>query len=378
MSPRQPVKVSLSRHKSKNHTYWCLRWFSSDGRQRGQSIGRADGPNKLSRRQAEVKRARKEQEIRECPGRRDITQAPTLSQFLEIYLASRRAELSPGTLELHQQTAKYLLAYFQHDPRIDEITKPAARDFKTALANGDLKHVNKHPKDLKPATVDIHIRNARKMFTQSLEDEFILSNPFMKLSRTIKVRKDWYYISIEEFEELLGKCPNQSWKLLLALCRLAGLRQGEALSLTWREVDWDKNCLVIWSKKTQQSRIVPISPELLPLLLDAWHLLKEGCEEQAVVGLNRKNLWRDFQVIRRRAGIKVYSKWCHTLRKNREQDWMENFPEHIVAEWMGHGLKVARAHYLRVEDRNIIAATKTPIKIKQTCTTSCTTYQKKV
>jgi hypothetical protein len=60
---RQFVKVSLSRHRTKNHTYWYLRWFNSDGCQHGQSIGRVDGLKKISRRQAEVKRACKEYEI---------------------------------------------------------------------------------------------------------------------------------------------------------------------------------------------------------------------------------------------------------------------------------------------------------------------------
>ncbi len=365
MSPRQSVKVSLSKHKSKNHTYWYLRWFSSDGRQRGQSIGRVDGPDKLSRRQAGVLRSRKEQEINIYPTRRDITQAPKLLQFLKTYLESRKAELTAGTFELHRQTTRYLLAYFKSEPRIDEITKPAARDFKTTLAAGDLKHINKYPKDIQAATVDINIRNARTMFNQALEDGFILSNPFAKLSRIIRTRKDWYYVTIQEFEALLENCPNRSWRLLLALCRLAGLRQSEALELLWGDVVWDKSCLIVWSKKTQQSRLVPISPELLPLLLEAWSLLEEGCKEQPVIaGLNRKNLWRDFQVIRRRAGIKAYSKWCHTLRKNREQDWVEIFPEHIVAAWLGHSPKVARAHYLKVDDRNLQAATSTPIKEK--------------
>jgi integrase len=362
MSPRQLVKVSLSRHKTKNYTYWYLRWFSSDGRQRGQCIGRVDGPNKLSRRQAEVKRARKEQEIYENPGRRDISQAPRLSQFLANYLISRKNELGPGTIELHQQTQKYLLAYYKTDPTIDEITKHAARDFKTALASGKLKNINKHPKDLKPATVDIHIRNCRTIFAQALEDEIILNNPFAKLCRTIKTRKDWYYVGLDEFEKLLKSCPNQSWRLLLALCRLAGLRQSEALELLWRDVDWDKSCLSIWSKKTQQSRIVPIVPELYPLLSNAWQSLPEGCKGQIVAGLRKENLWRDFQVIRKRANIRPYNKWCHTLRKNREQDWAENFPGHVVASWMGHGPGVAQAHYLKVDDRNILAATKTPIK----------------
>jgi hypothetical protein len=59
--------------------------------------------------------------------------------------------------------------------------------------------------------------------------------------------------------------------------------------------------------------------------------------------------------------VKPYRSWCRTLRKNREQDWNEKFPSHVVAEWMGHSETVARSHYLRVHDRNIEAALNTPI-----------------
>ncbi len=75
-----------------------------------------------------------------------------------------------------------------------------------------------------------------------------------------------------------------------------------------------------------------------------------------------QNLWRDFRVICKRAGIEPYAKWCHTLRKNRESDWMAvGFPFHVVVDWMGHSDEVARQHYLRVNDADLDAATQTQI-----------------
>lgn len=103
---------SLSKHQrkkaGKNYIYWYLCWFGSDGRQHGQSIGRANGLKKISKRQAELLRSRKEQELNKHPGRRDMVSAPVLFQFLDDYLASRVSEIAPGTLELHKQTVKYL------------------------------------------------------------------------------------------------------------------------------------------------------------------------------------------------------------------------------------------------------------------------------
>lgn len=360
---RQWLKVSLSRHRvktsGKTYRYWCLRWFGSNGRQRGESIGRVDGPQKLSHRQAELKRFRKEDEINRHPGRRDISRDYTLEGFLGDYISSRTSELAPGTLELHKLTAKYLLEYFGKGRRIIQITKTEARAFKTALAKGEL--ANRRNKTPKPATVERSIREARTMFNQALQDELILSNPFNKLSKTVRVKKDWHYVGLDELYRLLEACPNGSWRILLALCRYGGLRQNEALSLTWRDVDWDKNWLKVWAQKTKRTRFVPIVPELLPLLRDEFESAKEG-EKLIAPKLGKSNLWRDFQVIRKRAGgVKPYKNWCQTLRKNREQDWNEKFPSHIVAEWMGHSETVARSYYLKVDDRNMKAATETAI-----------------
>lgn len=364
MSHGQLIKVSLSRHRvrgsGKVYGYWCLRWFGSDGRQRGHSIGRLDGANKISKRQAELIRSRKEHEINQNPGRRDIGRAYKLGTFLDNYLALRANELAPGTLELHKLTARYLSAYFGENQPISRITRASARAFKAALANGDLTGSKRQRGTPKPLTVERSIREARTMFNQALQDDLVLSNPFDKLSRTIRTKKEWDYIGMDKFGRLLNACPNNSWQLLLALCRFAGLRQGEALNLTWREVDWGKTHLEIWGQKTKRTRHVPIGPELFSMLRDAFENAREG-DSLVVTNLSESNLWRDFRVILKRAEIEPYPKWCQTLRRNREQDWNEKFPSHIVAAWMGHSESVAREHYLRVHERDMDVAIKTPI-----------------
>jgi hypothetical protein len=80
-----------------------------------------------------------------------LSQAPTVTSFLEFYFAARATELAPASLELHRQTGRYLQAFFGPDRRLDEIMRHDARAFKTALAAGDLVHAN--TRQVKPCPV---------------------------------------------------------------------------------------------------------------------------------------------------------------------------------------------------------------------------------
>lgn len=355
MAMRRLIKVSLSKQKSKKYTYWCLRWFGSDGRQRGKSIGRADGPNKLSRRVAELIRARKEQEINDRPGRRDVERACTLSSFLDFYISSRKSELMPSTLKLHRQTAKYLLAFFGSARHIDFVTRAEARAFKNALANGDLMHIHKSPQKPRQATVDRHIREARTMFNFALEVDMVLANPFDKLSCQPRFDRSWHYVTQDDYKKLVEFAPNIKWRLLISLCRLAALRRGEALHLEWSDIDWANHRLCVvakkdWQPKDKTSRTVPIFPELYKLLLDAYNNAEAG-QTRVIEGFCVTNTWRDFVVLCRRAGVTQYSKPFHTLRKNCITDWAAKFPAHVVKEWAGHSdLRTTDRYYLQVSE----------------------------
>ena len=271
-------KQTVKKPGGKTYRYWILRWMGSDGKRHCQSLGRAD---KRSKRQAEVLRRMKEAELQGNPGRRDVSRGHTLSAFLERYFSNRRDELASGTIDLQKHTARYLEAFLGVSCRIDTVTRLDARAFKTALASGELMHVSKRPRSLKPATVDLHIRNARSFFNHALRDDLILFNPFDRLGSSQPVERDWHYVDAEEFAKLLGAASTMSWRLLLALARWAALRRGEAINLRWHNIDWDRNLLTVissddWEVKDKDPRVVPICPELHGLLLDAFEQAPEG------------------------------------------------------------------------------------------------------
>ena len=162
----QEIVVYLSKYESKKgkkvYHYWRLQWMDSASKNRSKSIGAVA---KLSQRQAEKIRKQHEFDFNVNPEQRDKLKAPTLKEFLERYY-SIRTDIRPGTLELHRQTGRYLIGYFGENRRIDTIQKVDADVFRAALANGELKHVNKGRRqaNLNITTVDMNMRNSRSMF----------------------------------------------------------------------------------------------------------------------------------------------------------------------------------------------------------------------
>ena len=284
-----------------------------------------------------------------------FARCPELRAFLGRYYADRQTELRPGTMELHQQTGRYLTGYFGERRRLDSITRVEARAFKTALANGEIAHVNKRKKNggMAATTVDQHIRHARTFFNHALSDDLIMFNPFDRLAQNDPVEKDWHYVDPDEFGKLMN-AAKPGWQLLFVLCRWAGLRLEEALELPGAKIDLEARRLTIVSRedftvKDKDSRTIPIVPELH----DFFH--QHGVLDTGLAipkdAVSRRNVWRDFQVPCKRAGVTPYSKPFHSLRKSCITDWAARFPAHVVKEWAGHAdIRTTLKYYLKVSD----------------------------
>lgn len=55
---------------------------------------------------------------------------------------------------------------------------------------------------------------------------------------------------------------------------------------------------------------------------------------------------------------RIRSPWprlFQNLRSSRATDWVEVYPSHIVAAWLGHSTAIAAAHYLQVRDHHFDA-----------------------
>jgi len=355
--------VTLHKQTSKGHAYWVIRWMASDGRRPGKNLGRVDT---ISKRQAEKMRRQKEIELETHPGRRDVRRSPELAEFLERYYADRKTELRPGTMELHQQTGRYLIGYFGERRRLDTIARVEARAFKTALARGELAHVNKRRKTglMAATTVDQQIRQARKFFNHALSDDLITFNPFDRLGQNDPVEKDWHDVDRGEFGKLMN-AAKLGWQLLFALCRWAGLRLEEALELPGSKIDLESRRLTVISRedftvKDKDARTIPIVPELHEFLKE------RGVPESGLAIprelVSRRNVWRDFRVLCKRAEVTPYAKPFHALRKSCITDWAARFPAHVVKEWAGHAdIRTTLKYYLKVSDGDYRKAAGLPI-----------------
>ncbi len=331
----QPIVVNLS----SNGDYWQADWKDLSGRRRKRSLGPKAG---LSRRQANKLCQNLENTLNKKPGMADAAKAPALGIFADSYINSR-TDLKAGTLYLHRLTRRYLIEFFGEQTRIDQITRAGARDWQTALSKGQFSD----DRPMAAPTVRGHIVNAKAMFRRGLDDDLILFNPFDKVTVSLpKIEKDWHYVSLDELDKLMDACKTVGWKTFIALCRLAGLRRGEALSLPWSSVDWMHRRLTVFAEKTGDKRIVPIEPKLYQILCVA--LEHVSANQMRVCDVSPHCLWRNFTVIRERAGLPAWDDAFQVMRRNCETDWANRFPQHVVSEWLGHNITVSAEHYLAV------------------------------
>ena len=171
--------------------------------------------------------------------------------------------------------------------------------------------------------------------------------------------KRFHFISGEQAEAILDACPDTEWRLLFALVRFGGLRvPSGALGLKWTDIDWANGRFVVSSPKTEhhqghESREVPLFPELLPHLREAFEQAEPGAEFCITRYRDKKvNLRTGVRWISKRAGLEPWPKLWQNLRSTRETELADQFPAHVAAAWIGNSVAVAVKHYLQVTDEH--------------------------
>ncbi|MFM8579042.1 MAG: tyrosine-type recombinase/integrase [Planctomycetaceae bacterium] len=158
---------------------------------------------------------------------------------------------------------------------------------------------------------------------------------------------------------VLERCPGVFWRLVIVLGRHAGLRiPSEVAALTWDDFAWDTGRLTVRSPKTARHeghavRLVPICPELRAILIDAYEQAAEGDTlilPRMLTGAS--NLRTTFTKIITRSGHKPWPRLFQNLRASCATDWVEKYPNHVVAKWLGHSPMIAATHYLQTREHH--------------------------
>ncbi len=273
----------------------------------------------------------------------------TLGPFLERYIESR-ADVKPLTRKKYISTRKSLVKMFGVSKRLREITPGCADEWRLDMIR----------RGLVENTVRKHVAVAKLFFGAAVNKQLIPSNPFSHLKATILPNAErFYFVTREETRKVLDACPDAEWRLIVTLSRYGGLRcPSETLTLTWRDIDWERGRIRVKSPKTEhhtggESRIIPLFPELRPYLEAAWDEAAPGSEYVIMQYRNtNQNLRSRLLDIIWAAGLKEWPKLFQNMRSTRETELAEEFPMHVVTKWIGNSEPVAAKHYLQLTDEH--------------------------
>lgn len=309
--------------------------------------------------------------------------APTMAEWWPRALA-RKGELTTQTKRLYGETLARLVEHFGPDRRIDSLTRADAAEFvewlaRTPIAAGRF-HGGLLPSD---TTVKAHVKRCKAVLNLAVDLELIERNPFAKELSTFSIADvDFYDMTRDELERLIAalrtpvgprytEANGMEWGTLVALCRLAGLRRGEALRMTWADIDLERGTLTVRPQiresgrrrqtTKQKRRVVPIEPRLAEILVELRAWQGPGatvlCEHVSTDG---KNMFLRIGRAIKRAGIPKHDRMFHSMRKALENEWFSKGHSVLtVCRWLGHNPAVAAQHYHRPSNDEFEAVTKT-------------------
>lgn len=344
--------ITLVQRVASGITYWDARWHDHDaGKRRSKTLGRCDA---VSERQARRLVAQMEAEFHDDPRMRSPETVPTIAEWMAMLIQRKESSgRKPKTLADYKAIQKLLVLHLGGDRRINEVTRLDLQRFRVRLArhelHGALNPMN--PRRANATSVSKYMRLVSAVFTAAFDDELIQRNPARKLGIEQSPASSWHKVSAEEFNQLMAKAQG-GMRTLLALCRLAALRQGDALALMWSNVRLDEGVLVFRPQKverfTKRDARVPICAELRKVLLEA-----QGgsmrIDGTVVASDIRGDVYDVFKRLCREAGVQPWSKPLHTLRKSCIDDWTRIAPPNVVMEWATHtSLSTTMKYYSKV------------------------------
>lgn len=132
-----------------------------------------------------------------------------------------------------------------------------------------------------PPSYNLHLQTVRAVFRLAVDDRLIATNPVDGIKQKKLTKPIRRTPTMAEFKAVVDSIRSQ--KLAdtaeesadyVEFLGLAGLGQAEASALTWRDVSFEREQIIVLRHKTGQGFAVPIFPQLQPLLERRYELAK--------------------------------------------------------------------------------------------------------
>jgi integrase len=203
---------------------------------------------------------------------------------------------------------------------------------------------NKRRKQAKPKTIHNDVVVIKQLVNFAVQRRMIAANPLAGLKLELPKRTPQPFWTRDQVDRILANA-NSTYRPLFQFLADTGCRIGEAVWLTWPDVDFDNNVVHIqpkegWRPKTGDSRVIPMSANLAEVLRGRprtakWVFTAEpSLRRPAGRQVSDRRALAHVKVVLKRLKLKGH---LHTFRHSFISHALtSNIPEAIVRNWVGH------------------------------------------
>jgi integrase len=267
---------------------------------------------------------RKLREFKNDLGRTDVTKGNTsFAKVLNDYAATLTGAQS--TLNDKKATIEKLKATWLG---VDSLPLRTVKPSQIAA------WLSKHYGDLSASAYNSALTLIRAALDLAVRDHVILESPAKDLKYKKRKQPIRQTPSFEQFEQIVADIRSQRFNAdaaesgdFVEFLGLAGLGQAEAAAIKQSDVDLDSGRIIVYRHKTDQGFVIPIYPQLRPLLeklcvgkahdehlleiKEARKALENACKRLGFPHFTHRSLRRMFitRAIERGVDVKVIAEW---------------------------------------------------------------------
>lgn len=294
----------------------------------------------------------------------DVKDEITLGELFEKYFDAKRRDWTGGTEAKRCADKNSFFRFFDESERANEVDEKNVLEFKEFLfARG---RANGAP--FARATANRTLKSAREVFEWSVKTGILRENVFksIKIGGTANPDKN-RYIETQTVRRLLATCDlqehweeerRQEWRVLIVLCRVCGLRNPtETTRLKWSDVDFAKGELHIDEVKNKRRRVCPM---FAPVRVELERLREIRGDNPGVYVVESlrtcSNMGTTFKKLVERAGLALWPKIFHNLRKSAATDICNAYGAKSESVWLGHTERISFDFYQQITPETITRA----------------------
>src|SRR3990167_6431659 len=271
-------------------------WYSdSNGQAHTETLPLGATLEDARLRQGELKRRRSQ-------GETLLRTKKTVSELLDEWLDSRRSSLKPATVEAYE----WGITHLKRNLGRRKVSELSPSDVARMIA--DLK-----AQGMKTWSVKKILTPLSSSLQIAVREGWISSSPMVKLlshERPKADQKEMRCLSKDEIPKLVSSAASGRWKTLFSTLIFTRLRIGEALALSWDDIDTVNGLVHVRGGKTDAAKRDVMLITALRRLLTAWRL--QQAPGSPVFPGSRREALRALRAAEKRAGLPRYT--LHELR----------------------------------------------------------------